>query len=179
MGLCFDKNNNIESLIVSMANKNLTVDVVYDCIKYFGPKVRSDMHFMAIFMNYNNLAKKIEIANERIKAERIELFIDSVVNGNSDEFLSKLSWIDKIFLKADLQYFEGFGNLSAKLSNYIDIINRSILDDVENQALNDGFDSVESWQKNNVLKANAAPFHIKKISVGHMRQNSGKQFKFR
>ena len=50
---------------------------------------------------------------------------------------------------------------------------------IKNQALNDGFDSVESWQKNNVLKANADPFHIKKISVGHMRQNGGKQFKFR
>ena len=172
-------NKSIEGLVGKIAKLNLSVEEVYELIKTFGEEVRAKIHLVAISYKYKDLAKKIEIVNEKIKKERITNFIDSLVNGTNDEFFANMSFVDKISLKVDIEHSKDLDLLSLEVKKFLEIIENSIYSDLLKMAKDEGFDSVEDWQKNNALKADADPFHIKKTSVGHMRQIHGKQLKFK
>ena len=99
-------NNSINGLINSCNNLNLSADEIYEHIKTLGEIVRAHIHIVALRLGNKELAQKISMANEKIKKERINNFVDSVINGTKDEFLSNMSWTDKTSLKVDIEHYK-------------------------------------------------------------------------
>ena len=155
-------NKSIEGLVENFAKLNLSVDEIYEHIKIFGEEVRAKIHLVAISNGNKDLAKKIEIVNEKIKIERIKKFIDSLVNETRDEFFANMSFVDKISLKVDIEHSKDLDILSWEVKKILEIIEKSIYSDLIKMANAEGFDSVEDWQKNNALQADADAFNIKK-----------------
>lgn len=158
--------NSINGLINSFNNLNLSADEIYEHIKTLGESVRAHIHIVALRLGNKELAQKISMANEKIKKERINNFVDSIINGTKDEFLENMSWTDKSSLRVDIEHYKDSEPLKLDVKTCTKIIDESIYYDLTKIAKTERFDSVEAWQKNNTLKVPHKPFH-----AGRPREN--------
>lgn len=154
-----DISNSINGLVNSFNKLNLSDNEIYEHIKNLGEPVRAHIHIVALRLGNKELAEKISMANEKIKKERINNFVDSVINGTKDEFLENMSWTDKTSLKVDIEHYKDSEPLKLDIQTCTKIIDESIYSDLTKIAKSEGFDSVEDWRKNNASKASHKPFH--------------------
>ena len=135
--------NSIEGIVDCLDKMDLKPEEIVDRISDMHELVRAGMHLTALSKGNEELADKIDKANELIKLKRINEFKKSVTNGTHEEFLANISWKDKISLEVDME-LSRFG-----LSN--DIIENSIKKDLEKEALSKGFDSIDAWRNHNAM----------------------------
>ena len=133
----------------------IKAEEIVDRISNMHELIRAGMHLTALSKGNEELADKIDKANELIKFKRIDEFKKSVANGTHEEFLANISWTDKTSLKVDME-LSRFGlpnekDLTEEEQKYYDIIENSIKKDVEKEALSRGFDSVEAWRNHNAM----------------------------
>ena len=134
---------------------DLKPEEIVDRISDMHELVRAGMHLTALSKGNEELADKIDKANELIKLKRINEFKKSVANGTHEEFLADISWKDKISLEVDME-LSRFGlsnekNLTEEEQKFYDIIENSIKKDLEKEALSKGFDSIEAWRNHNAM----------------------------
>lgn len=147
--------NSIEGIVDCLYKMDLKPEEIVDRISNMHELIRGGMHLTALSKGYEELADKIDKANELIKLKRIDEFKKSVANGTHEEFLANISWTDKTSLKVDME-LSRFGlpnakDLTEEEQKYYDIIENSIKKDVEKEALSQGFDSVEAWRNHNAM----------------------------
>lgn len=155
-------NNCINGLINDFEKMNLSTEQIYEYINKFSEFVRAKMHLYAITSGNEELAKKICKANERLKKERIDKFLDSIKNEKNDEFLANMSFTDKSSLKVDIQHSNDLNFSSLEVEKSLEILETSIYSDLNKFAKAEGFDSVEAWQRSNASKDNNKPFHVRR-----------------
>lgn len=147
--------NSIEGIVDCLDKMDLTPEEIVNRINGLNELIRGGMHLTALSKGYEELADKIDKANELIKLKRIDEFRKSVANGTHEEFLANISWIDKSSLEVDMGLSRlGLSNkkdLTEEEQKYYDIIENSINKDLEKEALSQGFDSVEAWRNHNAM----------------------------
>ncbi len=147
--------NSIEGIVDCLDKMDLTPEEIVNRISGLNELIREGMRLTALSKGYEELADKIDKANELIKLKRIDEFKKSVANGTHEEFLANISWIDKSSLEVDMGLSRlGLSNkkdLTEEEQKYYDIIENSINKDLEKEALSQGFDSVEAWRNYNAM----------------------------
>lgn len=147
--------NSIEGIVDCLDKMDLTPEEFVNRISDLNELIRGGMRLTALSKGYEELADKIDKANELIKLKRIDEFKKSVANGTHEEFLANISWIDKSSLKVAMGLARlGLSNekeLTEEEQKYYDIIENSINKDLEKEALSQGFDSVEAWRNHNAM----------------------------
>lgn len=147
--------NSIEGIVDCLDKMDLKPEEIVDRISDMHELVRAGMNLTALSKGNEELADKIDKANELIKLKRINEFKKSVANGTHEEFLADISWKDKISLEVDME-LSRFGlsnekNLTEEEQKFYDIIENSIKKDLEKEALSKGFDSIEAWRNHNAM----------------------------
>lgn len=145
--------NSVEKMVNGFKNANMTPEKIAESIKDFDKITRRGIRNIAYYSGDKETADKISKANKIIKERRISEFKKAVANGTEKEFLSNMPWTDKISLKVDMDLFR-IGTPSEKPlteeeQRYLDIIEESIYEDLKNEALSEGFSSVEELQEHN------------------------------
>ena len=145
--------NSVEKMVNGFKNANMTPEKIAESIKDLHETARAGIHICALSNGDKETADKISKANQIIKERRISEFKKAVANGTEKEFLSTMPWTDKISLKVDMDLFR-IGTPSEKPlteeeQRYLDIIEKSIYEDLKNEALSEGFSSVEELQEHN------------------------------
>ena len=147
--------NSIEGIVDCLDKMNLKPEEIVDHISDMHELIRAGMHLTALSKGYEELADKIDKANELIKLKRIDEFKKSIANGTHEEFLANISWTDKSSLEVDMGLARlGLSNekdLTEEEQKYYDIIENSINKDLEKEALSQGFDSIEAWRNHNAM----------------------------
>lgn len=150
LGLVSDSINQMVNIFDKM---DLTSEEMAERIGDMHEVIRAQMHVVALGSDNQELANKIEGANNLIKQKRMDSFKQSVADGAYEDFLANMSWTEKSSLFVDMGLFRnGFSDdkpLTEEEQQYYDIINSSIDKDIEKKALSAGFDSVEAWQEYN------------------------------
>lgn len=141
----------MENMVSFLEDMNLTPKHIAEYIEHLHELIRAGLHITALSNGNKELADKIDMANELIKLKRIDAFKQSVANGNHEEFLANMPWTDKSSLKIDMGLDER-KTLTEEEQQYFNIIESSIDKDIENEALSQGFDSVEAWREYNSMK---------------------------
>ena len=135
----------IEEIVNAFSQMNITPEEIAEKISNLHELARTGMHITAMSKGYKELADKINAANEIITQKRIIKFKQAVANNTHEEFLSTMTWTDKISLQTDMGLskpsFDGKSPLTKEEQKYFDII--------EQEALSQGFDSIEAWQEHN------------------------------
>lgn len=149
--------NSITGLVNCFDKMNLTPEQIVEHIEDMNLLARTGMHIIALSNGNKTLADKIAKANELIKLKRVEAFKKSVANGTDEEFLANMTHLDKSSLQVDMGLFrigiKSENPLTEVEQQYYDIIQNSIDDDLETEALSQGFDSVDSWRSYNKLQS--------------------------
>ena len=86
--------NSIEGIVDCLDKMDLKPEEIVDRISDMHELVRAGMHLTALSKGNEELADKIDKANELIKLKRINEFKKSVANGTHEEFLADISWKD-------------------------------------------------------------------------------------
>ncbi len=150
----------IEGMVSCFDKMNLTLEQIVDYIGEMHETTRAVMHIIALSNGNEELADKINRANELIKLKRIDEFKKSVANETHEEFLANMPWTDKISLEVDMGLCRmGFSSekpLTEGEQRYFEIIENSIDEDIEKEALSQGFDSVEAWRNYNSMHSTVA-----------------------
>lgn len=112
-----------------------------------------ELHLYALNKGEYQLAQRIGAANGIIKERKIKTFIDAVANNTQDEFLNSMPLEDKVALKLEMGIFK-YGNrsvlkLTEEEQKYLDIIDKSIMQDIEQIARTHGFNSADEWTQDN------------------------------
>ena len=152
----------IDGLVNTFDKKDSSIDEIYQTIKVFGEGARIIIYMTALTTGKKELAEKIHAANVKINNERINSFINSILNSTYEEFLSNLSFVEKISLKAEIQLYKSLDKIDIDIEKCLGIIEKSIRVDLEEEAKSQGFDSVEEWQRHNVQNSVCKPFYMKK-----------------
>lgn len=143
----------MEGMAKVFKNANMTPEEIAESIKDFHEITRAGIHIIALSSGDKETADKIDKANQIIKERRISEFKKAVANGTEKEFLSTMPWTDKSSLKVDMGLFRiGIPSekpLTEEEQRYLDIIEKSIDEDIKKEALSQGFSSVEEWREHN------------------------------
>lgn len=120
----------LEDLIKIYEKENFTIDQIVENISDMLDITRASLHIIAIANKNNELADKIQKANEIVTQNKINAFKESVKNGTYKEFLQNMSWSEISALKIDMNLSRmGFPDeepLSEEEQMYSDIIEESI-----------------------------------------------------
>ena len=139
----------MDGMVRAFRNADTTPEKIAESIQNLHETTRAGIHISALSSGDKETANKIDKANQIIKEKRINEFKKAVESGKGKEFLSTMSWTDKISLQVDIEYSE------EDTKNYIEIIEESIGEDIENEALRQGFSSVEEWRNHNAKVASS------------------------
>ena len=149
--------NSIEGMVSCFDKMNLTPEQIIEYIGEMHEIARAGMHITALSSGNKELADKIDKANKLIKLKRIDEFKKSVANGTHEDFLANIPWTDKSSLSVDMGLLRiglpGEKTLTEEEQRYFEIIENSINKDIEKEALNQGFDSVEEWRYHNTIRS--------------------------
>ena len=115
--------------LVDRLNKKNTIEIL-EIIKKYNRITRIDLFNYINNLDNISLANKIKEANTIIDNTKACEFKNCVIKGIYLDFLNKLDVTDKMFLKVDLNLNKEI--LSKEEMNYLDIINKSIEEDMEN-----------------------------------------------
>lgn len=136
-------------------DQSITPEIIARNLEHIHEIKRDGMALFARATGDKETTKKIEIANKIIQMKRIQEFKEAVASGKEQEFLDRMSWIDKISLEVNMdlkRIIDTKKPLTEEEQKYLDILEKSIDNDIENEALRQGFSSVEEWQKHNAAK---------------------------
>ena len=126
---------------------------IAESIKDLHEITRAGLHLSALANGDKETAYKINKANQIIKERRISEFKKAVANGTEKEFLSTMPWTDKTSLEVDMGLCRiGIPSeepLTEEEQRYFDIIEKSVDEDILNEAISQGFNSVEEWREHN------------------------------
>lgn len=159
----------IEDIVRCYEDIDFTSEQLAEHMENIDEILREAIHITALSEGNQELAERINAANEIIKQNQINNFKKSVVEGTYEEFLSKMSWTDKSSFLVNMGLFRiGFSSekpYTAEEQQYYDIIKSSIDKDIEKEALSKGFPSVEAWEENRskVLKKQRSNFNGRKF----------------
>ena len=141
--------------MLNVLDNNLKPEEIAEEIGKMHEVIRAGIHLTALSNGNKELADKIDKANELIKLRRIDEFKKTVANGTHEEFLANMPLMDKSSLLIDIRLSRiGLPSekpLTEEEKRYSDIIEKSINNDIETEALNQGFDSVEAWRNHNAI----------------------------
>ena len=150
----------IEGMLICFEKMNLSTEQIFDKIKNLNEIIRSLMHIMALNNGNEDLAERIQLANEMIQQDKINKFKEAVNNGTAEEYLASIDYIDKISLNVEMGLFrtglESEEPLTAEEQKYADLIEASIGEYLKKQAQSEGFKNVDEWKENNARKANSS-----------------------
>lgn len=152
-------NNSIDG-ILSCFEKMSDVDIMMH-MKDMSDLARAQLELRALTSGRNDLANKINSAMKNIKTQQIEDLREAIANGKKEEFLSKLSWVEKSNLSVIIQsrndiligIDEDFSKASKEDQALLETLEESINQDLLAEAQKEGFDNLEDWRKNNAKKA--------------------------
>ena len=143
----------MEGLADVFKNANMTPEEIAESIKEFHETTRTGIYFSALSNGDKETADKIEKANDILKERRISEFKKAVANGTEKAFLSTMRWTDKSSLKIDMELsrieMASKKPLTSEEQMYLDIIEKSITEDLTKEALSHGFSSVNEWKEHN------------------------------
>ncbi len=120
-------------------------------LKGFNESVRTGIYLLALEKNYDNIAYRINRANNKLNIIRKEQFIEAYENKRVEEFLKTLGKADKISLMSDLGVdlpLEERMKLPKRKLDYYKIISNSVMSDQENDTRN-GLDTFLKYKKEN------------------------------
>lgn len=145
-------NGLMEFMVDCFNEKNLSAEKISIFIKDNNEYTRESMRLIAIKKGYENTAKEIEHAIEILKQERINNFKEAVEKGEGLEFLSKMPWYEKYSLKDDmnLSRYRISGELPSdeKEQIYLDLIKKSIVEDLKQDGVEEQFYDLEELRAN-------------------------------
>ena len=150
----------IDNLTNIYEKANMTPEEIADSIKKFPDVIREGIYLNALFHYEQETADRVEKALQIIKKRRISDFKNAVVNGTEKEFLSTIPWEEKTSLIVDMGISRlGIPSeepLTEEEQQYLDIIEKSIGEDILKKAVSEGFSSVEEWQEYNCSKLSSS-----------------------
>ena len=100
---------------------------------------KAGIHIAMLENNDHETAERFSKAMDILKEKRINSFKNAVENGKEVEFLSTMSWMDKISLKNNIELSSILGSrinmTPEEIQKYSVIIQKSINEDLEKEAL--------------------------------------------
>ena len=106
---------------------------------------------IAVIDGEHETAKRISEAFQLMEERKINNFKEVVKLGTEKEFLDKMSWLDKSALKVHIQLSKELNKepFTKEDLKYLEIIEKSINEDIKKEVLSKGFNSIEEWQNYN------------------------------
>lgn len=125
----------MEGLVNTYRDANITPEEIAESIADFSDITRSGIYASALLSRDRETADKINKANQIIKERKINEFKSAVANGTEKEFLSTMSWLEKVYLEIDIELTRMGKQLTEEEQRYLDILEESINKDIEREAL--------------------------------------------
>jgi hypothetical protein len=145
--------NSWEHIVDCFESLDYSTKKIAEYIKNFDEITTAGIHLSALNKGNKKMADRIDKAMEINKENRINAFKEVVANGTEQEYLSKMTWIEKLSLQCDMDLssvrLNNKPRLTEKEKNYVNILENSIAEDIKNIALSEGFSSVEEWRHHN------------------------------
>ncbi len=142
-----------KEMIDIIKNSNMTPEQIARILKNTSKIEKARLLVYALSIGAEDIGDKIEKAINIIRERKIEAFKKAVAEGREREFLSTMNWEEKITLEVEMKIsrlgIPGEKPLSEENQRYLDIIEQSIKEDIEQEVLSQGFSSVEEWQEHN------------------------------
>ena len=145
--------SSMEEMVYTFKNSNMTPEEIAERIKDLHEIIREGIRITALSAGDKEMSDKIGKANQIIIENRIAEFKKAVANGTQEEFLSKMPWTDKVSLKVNIKFSSTEKPLPQEEQRYMDIIEKSIDEDINKEAWSQGFSSVEKWREYNAKVA--------------------------
>ena len=143
----------LDGILSILKMKNWSFEDIADLLSEIDLLIRLELHVYALNNGEYSIAQKIKAANRIIKERRINAFKNAVANNTQDEVLNNMPLEDKMTLKIDMGLFKYGDSSLIKLTDeeqkYLDIIDRSIIRDIERIAKNNGFNNLDEWKQSN------------------------------
>lgn len=122
-------------IVLHLYSLNLSDEELADVLDSHSQFVRDDIKTALLYSNNNDLKNKFNRAFKISELRKIESFAEAVQKGTSDEFLSKLSLLDKSSLETQIlllgKHLSDIGISSEQAQQCLDILIASIKKDFE------------------------------------------------
>lgn len=154
--------NNILKIYEHFSNKE-----IMESLKKLNDTLRLQLELKAATSGNLELSERIHTSIKNLETEQIEELRLATQEGKQEEFLSKLSWIEKTNLSVVIQsrnnilvgIDENFDKASSEDKILLNMLEKSINKDLLQIAKSEGFNNLEDWRANNGKKSGKSHFN--------------------